>query len=138
MRCAVYIRVSTNREEQKSSIQNQRLLFQQYTTERSWKIIEEYVDIDSGTTPKRENLQRLIDDMGKDKFDIILSKELSRLSRNGALSYQIKENALKYNLNLITLDGAINTLEDSSEMFGLYTWIYENEAAKQVSVQKLH
>lgn len=130
MRCAIYIRVSTDREEQKSSIENQHLLFQQYTTERSWEVVEEYIDIESGTTSKRENLQRLINDMSKDKFDIILSKELSRLSRNGALSYQIRDNAMKYNVKLLTLDGAINTLQDSSQMFGLYTWIYENEAEK--------
>ena len=125
MRCAVYIRVSTDR-----SIENQHLLFQQYTTERSWQIIEEYIDVESGTTSKRENLQRLIDDMSKNKFDVILTKELSRLSRNGTLSYQIRDNALKYNIKLVTLDGAINMMEDNINMFGLYTWIYENEAEK--------
>ena len=60
MRCAVYIRVSTDKEEQKTSITNQRLLFEQYIQERGWDITEIYIDIESGTTPNRENLKRLI------------------------------------------------------------------------------
>ncbi|MDY3368088.1 recombinase family protein, partial [Zhenhengia yiwuensis] len=126
----IYIRVSTAKEEQKSSIHNQTLLFQQYTAERGWNIVEEYVDIESGTTEKRDNLQRLIADMSKNKFDCILSKELARLSRNGALSYSLRDNCFKHNIHLLTLDGAINTFEDSFDKFGLYTWLYENEAQK--------
>ncbi len=34
MRCAVYIRVSTDKEEQKSSLENQRSLFYQYLEDR--------------------------------------------------------------------------------------------------------
>ena len=130
MRCAIYIRVSTEHEEQKNSIENQHLAAQQYALEHGWEVIEEYIDIQTGTTAKRKNLQRLIDDMSKNKFDIILTKELSRLARNGALSYQIRDNALAYNIKLVTLDRAINMLENSCEMFGLYTWIHENEAQK--------
>lgn len=130
MRCAVYIRVSTDKEEQKTSITNQRLLFEQYVQERGWDITEIYIDIESGTTPNRENLKRLISEMPTKKFDAILAKELSRLSRNGALSYTIRDLAELYDIKLITLDGAINMLENSVNMFGLYTWIYESEAQK--------
>lgn len=130
MRCAVYIRVSTDKEEQKSSIINQKLLFEQYVKEKNWSITELYIDVESGTTPNRENLKRLIDDMPNKKFDAILAKELSRLSRNGALSYSIRDLAELYDIKLITLDGAINMLENSANMFGLYTWIYESEAQK--------
>lgn len=130
MRCAIYIRVSTEHEEQRNSIENQQLAAQQYALEHGWEVIDVYTDIESGTTAKRKNLQRLIDDMSKNKFDIILTKELSRLARNGALSYQIRDNAFAYNIKIVTLDKAINMLENSCEMFGLYTWIHENEAQK--------
>lgn len=130
MRCAIYIRVSTEHEDQKNSIENQHLAAQQYALEHDWEVVEVYIDVQTGTTAKRKNLQRLIHDMGRNKFDIILTKELSRLARNGALSYQIRDNALAYNIKLVTLDRSINMLENSSEMFGLYTWIHENEAQK--------
>lgn len=130
MRCAIYIRVSTKKEEQKSSVQNQILLFQQYTAERGWDIVEEYIDIDSGTTEKRDNFQRMLADMPQKKFDCILSKELARLARNGRISYDLRDNCFNHNIHFITLDGAINTLEDSYDKFGLYTWFSEYEAQK--------
>ncbi|NIK75012.1 DNA invertase Pin-like site-specific DNA recombinase [Paenibacillus castaneae] len=44
MRCAVYIRVSTNKEEQKSSLENQRSLFYQYLEDKGWDVFDFYVD----------------------------------------------------------------------------------------------
>ncbi|WP_216830798.1 recombinase family protein [Alkalihalobacterium elongatum] len=85
MRCAAYIRVSTDKEEQKPSIQNQKNLFVNYIKEQSWTIHDFYIDIESGTTAKRDNLQKLIEDAKKRKFDVIIAKELSRLARNGSL-----------------------------------------------------
>ena len=69
----VYIRVSTEHEEQRNSIENQQLAAQQYALEHGWEVIDIYTDIESGTTAKRKNLQRLIDDMSKNKFDIRMS-----------------------------------------------------------------
>ncbi|MBV6715260.1 recombinase family protein [Paenibacillus chitinolyticus] len=130
MRCAVYIRVSTDKEEQKLSLENQRSLFYQYLEDRGWDIFDFYVDIESGTTGKRENLQRLIQDAKARKFDVIVAKELSRLARNGALSYQIRDMATDNSVHIVTLDNAINTLERRNEMFGLYAWIYEQESQR--------
>ncbi|SDF85366.1 Resolvase, N terminal domain [Fontibacillus panacisegetis] len=72
MRCAVYIRVSTDKVEQKSSLENQRSLFYQYLEDRGWDVFDFYVDVESGTTGKREHLQRLIEDAKARKFDVIL------------------------------------------------------------------
>jgi site-specific DNA recombinase len=130
MRCAVYIRVSTNKEEQKTSLENQRILFYQYLEDKGWDVFDFYVDVESGTTGKRENLQRLIEDAKQHKFDAILAKELSRLARNGGLSYQIRDLAIENRIHLITLDNAINTLEGKGDMFGLYAWMYEQESQR--------
>jgi site-specific DNA recombinase len=133
MRCAIYIRVSTDREEQKTSLENQRRLFYQHLEEKGWDVYDFYVDVESGTTGKRENLQRLIGDAKHRKFDVILAKELSRLARNGGLSYQIRDTAMENRIHIITLDGAINTLEGKGEMFGLYAWMYEQESQRTSS-----
>ena len=50
MKCAIYIRVSTDKEEQKSSLQNQRELFINFIQEHNWELYDFYVDIESGTT----------------------------------------------------------------------------------------
>lgn len=130
MKCAIYIRVSTDKEEQKSSLQNQRELFINFIQEHNWELHDLYVDIESGTTSNRENLNRLIKDMEQKKFDIILAKELSRLARNGELSYRIKNLAENNKIDIVTLDNAINTLEGNRSMFGLYAWLYEQESQR--------
>lgn len=133
MRCAVYIRVSTDKEEQKSSLENQRSLFYQYIEDKGWDVFDFYVDVESGTTGKRENLQRLIEDAKQRNFDIILAKELSRLARNGGLSYQIRDIARDNRIHIITLDNAVNTIEGNGQNFGLYAWMYEQESERTSS-----
>ncbi|WP_188725422.1 recombinase family protein [Lentibacillus populi] len=87
-----------------------------------------YVDVQTGTTSKRKNLQKMIEDAKAKKFDVILAKELSRLARNGELSYQIKNLCENQGIHIITLDNAINTLTGNTHMFGLYAWMYEQES----------
>lgn len=130
MKCAIYIRVSTDKDEQKSSLKNQRELFINFIQEHNWELYDFYVDIESGTTSNRENLNRLIKDMEQRKFSIILAKELSRLARNGELSYRIKNLAENNKIDIVTLDNAINTLEGNRSMFGLYAWLYEQESQR--------
>lgn len=109
MRCAVYVRVSTDKEEQKDSLKYQQELFYNYIAEKGWDIYKFYIDVESGTTEKREELQKLIEDAQNKEFDIILAKELSRLARNGELSYKIKNLCENQGIHIITLDNAINT-----------------------------
>jgi DNA invertase Pin-like site-specific DNA recombinase len=112
MRCAVYVRVSTDKEEQKASLGNQKDLFIRYISDRGWDIHNFYVDVESGTTEKRPQLQQLIADARAKKFDVILAKELSRLARNGRLSYEIRD------------------IAEQSKMFGIYAWMYEQESQR--------
>lgn len=130
MRCAAYIRVSTDRLEQKQSLANQKDLFFSFIKEKGWDVFDFYVDVESGTTDKREQLQRLIQDAKEKKFDVIVAKELSRLARNGQLSYQIRDIAEQSRIHIITLDNAINTLEGNNQMFGLFAWMYEQESQR--------
>ncbi|BBH22561.1 hypothetical protein Back11_39060 [Paenibacillus baekrokdamisoli] len=120
MRRAVFIRVSTDKEEQKKSLDNQQPLFFNFIEEKGWELHGIYQDVESGTTDKRPNLQRLIEDAKQRKFDVILAKELSRLARNGKLSYEIKDMAERSDTHIITLDNAVNTIEGNRSMFGLY------------------
>lgn len=130
MRCAGYIRVSTDKEEQKTSIVNQKNFFINYIKENNWTLHDFYIDVETGTTGKRKNLQRLIEDAKHKKFDVIIAKELSRLARNGSLSYQIRDIAQQNHIGIITLDGAINSINGDVSKYGLYTWLYEEESQR--------
>lgn len=70
----------------------------------------------------------MIQDSEEKKFDVILAKELSRLARNGELSYKIKNLCENQGIHIITLDKAINTLIENTKIFGLYAWLYEQES----------
>jgi site-specific DNA recombinase len=128
MRCAIYVRVSTDKEEQAASLKYQKELFYRYIKEKGWEIYEIYIDVQSGTTAKRKNLQKMIRDAEEKKFDVILAKELSRLARNGELSYKIKNLCETHGIHIITLDNAIDTTTGNTNMFGLYAWMYEQES----------
>ncbi|WP_066298405.1 recombinase family protein [Bacillus sp. FJAT-29937] len=128
MRCAIYIRVSTTKEEQKASLQYQKDLFYRYVQEQCWDIYNIYIDAQTGTTVMRKNLQKLIQDAREKKFDIIVAKELSRLARNGELLYQIKNLCENQGIHIITLDNAINTLTEKRK--------YINMLAEEIITQE--
>ena len=130
LKVGVYIRVSTDNVEQQTSLKNQRDLFIQYAQEKNWIIYDFYVDVESGTSSKRKELNRLIKDAEDRKINVLVAKELSRLARNVELSHKIKRIAETNNVHIVTLDGAINTIEGNGNMFGLYAWIYEQEAQR--------
>ncbi len=131
MKSAIYIRVSTNKEEQKQSLENQKELFMNLLSEKGWDLFDIYLDIESGIkSKKRPALKRMIEDARLKKFDIILAKELSRLARNGQLSYEIKNLAEIQGIHILTMDGAIDTLSGNTQMFGLYAWMYEQESQR--------
>lgn len=128
LKCAVYLRVSTHKEEQKSSLHYQKEMFIEYVNNNNWTIYNFYVDIDSGTKSKRPALIKLIEDAQAKKFDVMVAKELSRFARNIELAHKIKRVAQENNIHIVTLDNAINTLEDNISTFGIFAWLYENES----------
>ncbi|MEH7110222.1 recombinase family protein [Bacillus sp. JJ1764] len=129
LRCAIYARVSTELDSQKTSIENQIDIFRHFAAQRGWEIVEIYTDKKSGTKENRPGLKKLIADGKAGKYDLILAKELSRLARNGRLSYELKDTILEHNLHIICLDNSINTLEGNDKNFGLFAWLYETESA---------
>jgi len=131
MKAVGYIRVSTDKAEQEGSLDNQNTLFIQYIKERCFEFSGFYVDVESGTKVNRDGLNNLLKDTDDKKFDVIISKELSRLARNAELAYKIKRISENSNIHIITLDGQVDTTDMSKQnMFGLYAWMYEQESAR--------
>lgn len=95
-----------------------------------WELYDIYTDEQSGSKSNRAGIQRLIKDAKANKFDVVITKELSRISRNGTFSYEFKDVLITHQIHLITLDGVINTLKDSISYFGLFAWLSEEEALR--------
>jgi len=128
MRCAIYARVSTEMDGQKTSIDNQIDIFKGYAAERGWEITHIYTDKKSGTKSNRPGFKNLIKDGKEKKYDVILAKELSRLARNGGLSYELRDICLVHNIHIVCLDNSVNTIEGNMQNFGLFAWLYETES----------
>ncbi|NYE08828.1 DNA invertase Pin-like site-specific DNA recombinase [Bacillus niacini] len=106
---ANYVRVSTNHEEQETSIQNQTELCSEYIEEHGWKRVIHYEDICSGRIGKRPAFKQLLADMEKGFFKYIVVKEGSRLTRNTTTANKIKEISEKNHIHLFSVDGQLNT-----------------------------
>ena len=81
MRSAIYVRVSTDKQE----AGNQLIQLREYAKKENWEIYREYVDIISGKETSRPEFDKLFLDAHKKLFDIVLFWDLSRFSRAGTL-----------------------------------------------------
>ena len=77
MRVTFYARVSTTREEQENSIENQITFFKEMIKKNpNWKYVEGYVDRVRGESAEnRANFMLMVEDGKAGKFDLILTKE---------------------------------------------------------------
>ena len=85
LRVVVYCRVSTDGLSQATSFELQKSYYLRFVREHGqWKLIAMYSDegITATSTDKRIGLLRMLEDAKAGKFDLIIVKNLSRLSRN--------------------------------------------------------
>ena len=83
LRVTFYARVSTDSDEQLNSLDNQIGYYRDYITRNpAWTFIDGYIDegLSGMTTRKRDNFQRMVQDAKDDKFDLILTKEITRFA----------------------------------------------------------
>jgi DNA invertase Pin-like site-specific DNA recombinase len=81
MRIALYLRVSTDKQE----TENQAMQLREFAPKQGWQIVEEYCDYESGSKSDRSEFQRMFKDASQRKFDLVLFWALDRLSREGVL-----------------------------------------------------
>lgn len=82
---AVYARVSTNSEKQTSSYEMQQKYYSDLVSKyKGWKLVKIYADegITGTSLKQREAFNEMIEDCKQGKIDIILTKSVSRFSRN--------------------------------------------------------
>lgn len=81
---AAYCRVSTDKEEQLSSLENQREFFEQYAKKCGDTLVEIYADegISGKDMSKRDAFLKLLEDSKSGEFDYVAVKDISRFARN--------------------------------------------------------
>ena len=118
LRVTFYARVSTDKDEQINSLENQ---IQYYTeliqSKPNWTYIEGYIDegISGTSTKKRDSFNRMIRDAKAGRFDFIITKEISRFSRSTLDSIRYTQELLEHGVGVLFQNDNINTLDSDSE-----------------------
>ena len=119
LRVCFYARVSTDKDEQLHSLSAQISFFNDYISKVSnWEFVGSYIDEGiSGTQVKnREEFLRMIEDAKRHKFDLILTKEISRFSRSTLDSIKYTQELLANGVGVYFLNDNINTILPDSEL----------------------
>ena len=119
LRVTYYARVSTEKDEQINSLSNQVKYYSDFIKSNSkWTYVEGFVDEGlSGTSvKKREAFLKMIEDAKLNKFDFIITKEISRFSRNTLDSIKYTQELLEAGVGVLFQSDNINTLHTDSEL----------------------
>lgn len=84
-RVAAYVRVSTDGEEQLQSFRSQKQYYQdKISKNKEWAMVGIYADegITGTKTDKRDEFLRMIEDCMNGQIDVVITKSISRFSRN--------------------------------------------------------
>ena len=119
LRVTYYARVSSESDEQLNSLGNQISYYENLIKQnRNWTFVPGYIDegLSGISTKKRENFNRMIEEAAEDKFDLIITKEISRFARNTLDSIQYTRQLLNYGVGVFFQNDNINTLDEDSEL----------------------
>lgn len=115
LRVGIYNRCSTEEEAQKNALVVQAEESREIAARKQWTIAAQYIESESGTSVKnRMEYQRLLEDMEKDLFDIVMIKSIDRLMRSAKDWYLFLSKLTEYHKQLyIYLDDKFYTPDDS-------------------------
>ncbi len=119
LKVTYYARVSSEKDEQLNSLSNQVFYFENHIKEVSnWTYVDGYVDegISGTSVNKRDSFKRMILDSKKGKFDLILTKEVTRFARNTLDSISYTQKLLENGVGVYFESDNINTIMPDSEL----------------------
>ena len=118
-KAAIYARVSTEHEEQLSALANQKDWYKPILEQHpEWDIVEMYVDegVTGTSAKKRKNFMRMIADAERGKFDLILTREVSRFARNTVDTLQYTRSLKAKGVEVFFINDNIKTFDGDGEL----------------------
>ena len=119
LRVTYYARVSSESDEQLNSLGNQVSYYEDLIRRNlPWTFVPGYIDegLSGISTKKRENFNRMVEDAEEHRFDLIITKEISRFARNTLDSIQYTRQLLSFGVGVFFQNDNINTLDEDSEL----------------------
>ena len=131
MRVTFYARVSSEKDEQLNSLENQVSYYENLIKSNpKWEYVEGYIDegISGKSTKKRVSFNKMISDGKNGLFDFVITKEISRFARNTVDSLNYTRDLLECGVGIYFESNNINTFDQSSEfVLSLMSSIAQNE-----------
>ena len=119
LRVTYYARVSSESDEQLNSLGNQISYYENFIRKNAvWTFVPGYIDegLSGISTKRRENFNRMVDDAETGKFDLVITKEISRFARNTLDSIQYTRQLLNAGVGVFFQNDNINTFDEDSEL----------------------
>lgn len=111
-----YIRISTRKESQKSSVENQKKLLEQWAEVHGYVLVRTYIDVKSGEyTYLRNEINQMFKDAQAGKIKGVVSKEIARTSRDVMDIITIKRTLSDYGAFFISIKENYDSRTDDDE-----------------------
>jgi len=133
LKVTFYARVSTHRDEQLNSQENQIQTFTELIkNNHNWTLVDGYIDTIRGeSAANRDNFQRMIADAKSGQFDLIICKEISRFSRDLLDSISYTRELFRNNVGVYFTSDNLCTIDRDSELrLGIMASIAQEEVSR--------
>ena len=132
---AIYARVSTEHEAQISALENQVQYYDEILKKQpEWELYERYIDegITGTSVNKRESFLRMMEDAKNRKFDLVVTREVSRFARNIVDTLQQTRILKTYGIEVWFTEDNIWTMndEDGELRVSIMATLAQNESTK--------
>ncbi|HBE9285811.1 TPA: recombinase family protein [Clostridioides difficile] len=132
MKAGIYVRVSTDKESQETSLEYQEIACRDFANANGFEVYNVYHDVFTGTKSgrynKRNGYNKMIEDALAKNIDVIIVKDLSRLSRNSLELEFLRNRVISKNFHIVTLNGDIDSIKGNISLFSTYILIYSEES----------
>ena len=118
-RVVIYARVSTEHEAQISALENQVDWYKPILEARpDWILVGQYIDegITGTSAQKRPQFMKMIADAKKNKFDMIITREVSRFARNTVDTLQYTRELKARGVEVFFINDNIKTFDGDGEL----------------------
>ncbi len=142
-RAGIYLRLSKEHNEENNSIEAQRQITTQYAIKKGYKIVEEYIDNGySGILNSRPALNRMIMDISRGNINMVIVKDISRLTRDkNKTGWYTEVFFPDNNIRFISVTEFIDSgeryeIDDSIMLRGIANQAYIADISKKVKANK--
>lgn len=136
IKVAFYARVSTEHEVQTYALGNQIQWYDDLATKhQNWIVVDKYIDegITGTQTTKRPAFLKMIEDAKRGKFNLIVTREVSRFARNVVDCLTTARELKANNVEIYFVQEEIWTMENKGEIELTYRAMFAQDESRKMS-----